>query len=175
LLLLLEEGPHTIVQQIRREEGLLPVLELGKGHFRVRVEESLLLDPSDAFDRADILRILRSQLARMCRLDLAVCFLLLLGLLSCLSLGFRYNLARLLPELGFEHLEPFGKGGQILPPPDAAHARGRDKQALFRQFVGHTQLSPSWLLEGPLDHRWFDGCLHAIGNTRLATADFAPG
>ena len=61
---------------------------LDDGDLAVGIDKRLLVNPSDAFDRAHIVRILRPKIARMLRLDFPFGFALRLGALDCLDLGF---------------------------------------------------------------------------------------
>src|SRR5881227_251537 len=77
-----KEGQHAIVKHVRRGDCILTVVQLHERQLAVGVDERLLVDPSDAFEVADVIGILRSQIARMLRLNLTVRFLLLLRLLE---------------------------------------------------------------------------------------------
>src|SRR3954471_17248428 len=80
-VLLFKEGYDTMVQHVSRDQCIFAIVKLGKSNFRVSVNKGLLIDSADALDRADIVRVLRSQITRMSRLDLAMSLFLLLRLL----------------------------------------------------------------------------------------------
>src|SRR4051812_29346448 len=67
-----------------------------------------------AGNRADVVRFLRSQIARMSRLDLAMSLFLLLGLFHGQNLRFRQHVAWLLCQFRFERLQPLGEGLQVM-------------------------------------------------------------
>ena len=67
-----EHRDHTVVEQIRRRDRGLAIIELGTGHFGIGVDEGLLIDSSDAFQVADIERVLGAAIARMLALELAM-------------------------------------------------------------------------------------------------------
>jgi hypothetical protein len=48
-IVLLEEGQHTVIEQIGRCDGRFVIVELGKAYFGVGVDERLLVDASNAF------------------------------------------------------------------------------------------------------------------------------
>ncbi len=77
-----------------------------------------------------------------------------LRLLQGHDLRFRQHHA-FLGDLRFERLEPFPHRLQIMPKPDAADARGRDRQGLFAQFIRHAQLAPGGLVNGHLHNGLF--------------------
>ena len=120
--LFFKEGNDAIIQHVGRDQGIFAVVELGKGDLGVGVDKGLLIDPADALDRADIVGVLRSQIARMSGFDLAMRFFFLLGLFHGPYLRFGENLAWLLRQLSFQRFEPLGKGLQIVAQPNAAHA-----------------------------------------------------
>src|SRR3954453_8115063 len=95
-VLLFKERYDTIIQHVGRHQSIFAIVELGKSNFRVSVDKGLLIDPADTLDRADIVRVLRSQITRMSRLDLAMSFFLLLRLLHGQNLRFRQHVAWLL-------------------------------------------------------------------------------
>ena len=61
------ERKHAVMQHVGRYQRILAIVQLGKGHFRVGVDEGLLVNASDALDGADLVGVLRAQLARMLR------------------------------------------------------------------------------------------------------------
>src|SRR5579872_4534101 len=60
-----------------------------------------------------------------------------------------------------------------MPEPDAANARGGNEQPALGQFVRHTHLAQSRLLQGHLHNGLFHVVLDSILRTRLASADLA--
>jgi hypothetical protein len=77
-----EERDHPIIEQIGRRDRRLAIVQLGASHLGVGVDEGLLIDAPNALQVADIERILGAAIARMLALELAVGFLLGLGLSS---------------------------------------------------------------------------------------------
>src|SRR5947208_2125461 len=69
---------------------------LAKSNLGIGIDKSLLIDSADALNRAYIVGVLRSQIARMSRLDLAMSLFLLLGLFHGQNLRFRQHVAWLL-------------------------------------------------------------------------------
>ena len=53
----------------------LPIIELGEGPLGIRIEESLLVNPSHSFQRADVKRIPRAAVAGALTFELAMCSL----------------------------------------------------------------------------------------------------
>ena len=87
--MLLEKGQDLIVKQLCGGERGFHRIQLRVSHFRISVEEGLLIDASDPFKRANIEGILGTQMGGMGGLNLPVqlitLFLLLQG--RQLSLG----------------------------------------------------------------------------------------
>ena len=77
-VLLLVKRQHFVVEHIGGHERILSVVEFGQGHARVSVDECLLVDLADAFDVADVVRVLRAQITRMMCLGSPVGLLVLL-------------------------------------------------------------------------------------------------
>ena len=116
------EGHHTVVQQISGGERGLAIIELGKGHLGVGVDKGLLIDAPDPLQGADGEGVLGAAVAGSLALELAVRFLLRLGLLQGRELALGEHQA-LLRHLGFERLEALLHGLEIMALPDPAHAR----------------------------------------------------
>ncbi len=108
-ILLFKEGENAIVQHVGRHQRVLAVVQFGKGDLGVGIDEGLLINSPDALDRADIVRILSSQVAGVRRFDFAVRFLFLFGLFQGTHLRFRQDMAWLLRQLCLQRFEPFGK------------------------------------------------------------------
>ena len=83
---------HAVVEQLRRRQRALAIVELGEAHLRIGVDRGLLIDPSPALQGADVKRILGNAAARMLALELPVGFLVRLGLLEGSELDTRKNL-----------------------------------------------------------------------------------
>jgi hypothetical protein len=80
-LFLLEKGQHLVIEQIGVHQRILAVIQLGKGHFCISIYNSLLVNTPNTFDRAYIVGVLRTQVARVFSLDLTVSIFDFLGLL----------------------------------------------------------------------------------------------
>ena len=61
--MLLEERQHPIVQNLRRGDWRLAVVELGEGHLGVGIDEGLLIDVAHALHVADIEGVLGAAIA----------------------------------------------------------------------------------------------------------------
>jgi hypothetical protein len=77
----IKEGHHLVIEQLSGGQRGLAVVELGKGHFAVGLNEGLLIDPPDALERPDLERSLRPTIARTFALELPMGFFVHLGLL----------------------------------------------------------------------------------------------
>ena len=86
-LVAVKEGEHTIIEEIGGRDRRLAIVELGKGHLGIDVDEGLLVDASNPLQIADIERILSAAITRMLALELAMRLLLLLGFLQGGELG----------------------------------------------------------------------------------------
>jgi hypothetical protein len=53
----LEQRDHTVIEQIRRSDRGLAILQFGTSHFGVGVDKSLLIDASDPLQVADLERV----------------------------------------------------------------------------------------------------------------------
>jgi len=71
--------------------------------------------------------------------------------------------------LSLERLQPLAKRFQIMPQPDAANAFGRNEEAVLGQFVRHTHLAQSRLLQGHLHNGLFHVVLALPSMIRIAT------
>ena len=56
--MLLVKWDHAVIEQVCGGDRGLAVVQLGEADFCVRVDERLLVDPSDAFQIADLERVL---------------------------------------------------------------------------------------------------------------------
>jgi hypothetical protein len=122
---LLIEQHHPVVEYLGRGDRGLAIIELGEGHLGIGVDDGLLVDPPHALERANIERVLRPAIAGAFALELAMRFLVDLGLLERgdLRLGQQDALLR---RLGFERLQPVLHRRQIVALPHAAHAGRRN-------------------------------------------------
>ena len=173
-LVLFEERQDAVVEQIGGDQGGLAVVEFGEGDLGVGVEKRLLIDAAYALDGADIVRVLCAEIAGMRGLDLAVGFFLFASAFQGAQLIFGEH-EMLLGRVGFQGLKSFAKSFQIVPQPDAAHSGWRNKQTAAGEFVGHAHLAEGWLVQGDLDHRFFDVFFDPVPRARFASADLAQG
>jgi hypothetical protein len=74
-----EERKDPIIEQIRRRDRRLAIVELGKGDLGVSVDEGLLINAPNSLEIADIERVLGTAVRGMRALELAMGFLLSLG------------------------------------------------------------------------------------------------
>ena len=96
-IVFLEEWQHTIIEQIGRRDGRLAVVQVGKAYLGIGVDEGLLVDASNALQIADIERILGAAITWMLALELAMGFLLGLGLFQRGS-GVEWAIAMIIAE-----------------------------------------------------------------------------
>lgn len=82
---LFKEGQHSIIQQIGRGDRRLPRIELREADFRVGIDEGLLGDPADTFQRADVEGVLRPAVAGTLTFEFAVGVFVALHALSAAS------------------------------------------------------------------------------------------
>ena len=120
---LLEERQHPVIEHVGCRDRVLAVVELGKGELAVGVDEGLLVDAPDALQVADVVGVLRPEVARVLGLDHAVRLLVLSRLLERSDLVFCEDQA-LLGHLGRERLQTLLEGLQVMTQPDGAHAGG---------------------------------------------------
>ena len=168
--MLFEERQHPIVQNLRRGDWRLAVVELGEDHLGVGIDEGLLIDAAHALHVADIEGVLGAAIAGTFALELAVDLLFGLGFLQRHDLGFGEDKA-VLRHPGFERLEPLFGVRQIMAQPDRPHTEWRDRQALFLQLVGNTHLAPGRLFDRQRHHGRFDFKRHTVLEDRLLAAD----
>src|SRR5688572_5358585 len=95
-LMLGKKRQHAIVEQVRRGDRRLLRIQLGERDLAVRVDEGLLIDATDAFQRPHIKRVLRAAVPRAFTFEFAARFLLPLHALErlYLRLGQHTTLAR---------------------------------------------------------------------------------
>src|SRR6185369_7484899 len=78
-IIALKKRNHTIIEQIGRRERGLAIIELGKGHLGVGVDEGLLVDAANPLQMPDIERVLSAAVAGVLALEFAVRLFLQLG------------------------------------------------------------------------------------------------
>ena len=61
--MLLEERQHPVIEQIHSRHRSLAIIELGKRHLAVRIDERLLIDPSHPLECSYIEGILGSTIS----------------------------------------------------------------------------------------------------------------
>jgi hypothetical protein len=128
---------------------------LGEAHLRIGIDERLVVDPADAFERARVKRILRPAVARTVALEFAVRFFLALHPLQRRQVRLGKNVA-FLGHLGFERLQPMPHRDYIMANPTSPHAAAGNPVALLREFVGHAVLPPGGWLEHEPHHVRFE-------------------
>jgi hypothetical protein len=74
---LIEERDDAVI--ISRGDRRLAVIELGERHLAVGIDESLLIDPADPFEGADVEGVLRAAIAGALALELPLCLIALAG------------------------------------------------------------------------------------------------
>jgi hypothetical protein len=77
---LVVERHHPVVEDLGRGDLGLAVIELDEGDLGIGVDDGLLIDPLDPLQGADIEGVLSAAVARAFALELAVRFLVRLGL-----------------------------------------------------------------------------------------------
>ena len=78
--MLLKERNHSIVEQVSSHQGVLAVVELGKGRLRVGVDKRLLVKATNTLECANIEGILGTQISRVLGLNLTMNLFFLFGL-----------------------------------------------------------------------------------------------
>src|SRR5215471_2970037 len=89
----------------------LAVIQLGEGDLGVGIDKGLLINPSDALQRADVKGVLRAAIARALAFELAMRLLVGLRLLERGDLRFGQQDA-ILRRSGLERFEPVLHRGQ---------------------------------------------------------------
>ena len=90
-VMFLEAGNDPVIEQVGGGDRGLAIVQLGERHLAVGVEEGLLVDPADALQRAHIECVLGAAIAGAFGVELAVRFLVGLGLLQRGELTFRQD------------------------------------------------------------------------------------
>ncbi len=83
-----QQRQHAIIEQVCHCDQRLCRLQLARSHLAVGIDKGLLIDPTDALDRADGVGILRAKETRVRRLDLAMGLIQRLLMLQSDDLGF---------------------------------------------------------------------------------------
>ena len=120
-VVLVVEWDDPVVEQVGGGQRGLAIIELGEADLGIGVDEGLLVDPTDAFERADIEGILGAAVAGALALELAVSLLVGLGFLQGGELAFGEDEA-LLGHSGLKRLQAVLHRRQVVTAPDAAHA-----------------------------------------------------
>jgi len=163
------EGQHSVIEQIRRCDGGLGGVELAVRRFGVGIDIGLLIHPAHALEGADIEGVLRAEIARVGRLNLATGLIIELLALQRLNLGLGEDDA-FLGHFGLQGLEALLEVGQVIAQPDAPHPTGGDENALLAQLVGDPDLTVGRLIRGVLDYGGFHMGLYTvlgIGNSAV--------
>ena len=100
-------------------------------------------------------------------LDLAVGFLLVLGLLQGDDLAFGED-QTVLCDLCLQGLEAELEGLQVMAKPDAPNAARGDEHILLAEFVGDADLAEGWLFQGRLNDGLLDGGVYSVLDDGLA-------
>jgi hypothetical protein len=85
--MLFEERQHPVVQNLRRGDRRLAVVELGEDHLGVGIDEGLLITAANTFHVADIESVLGAAIAGTFAFEFAVDLLLGFGFLQSDDLG----------------------------------------------------------------------------------------
>lgn len=117
-LLLFKPGDNPVIEQISSRQRILAVIEFDEGHFAVGINKGLLIDAANPFERADVVGVLRAQLARMFRLNLPFGFPLLFSLFQRFQLGFAQHHCLLFCQQFFQSGQSLLEGFQIVAQPD---------------------------------------------------------
>ena len=96
--MLLVERDHPVIEEIGGGQRRLAVLKLGEADLGVGVDEGLLVDASDALERADVEDVLTPAIAGAFGDEFAVRLLVGLGPFEGRDLGFGQNEPRLKPS-----------------------------------------------------------------------------
>src|SRR4029079_15568858 len=146
-------------------------IELRERDLAVGVDERLLIDAADAFQRAHVEGVLRATVSGTLAREFAAHFFLMLDALQRGNLGLGQDKAVACGER-LERREPLLHRLEIVAAPHTPHAARRNANALFGELVGHAHLTPGRLLDG----EGHDPLLHirsrAIAQIWFSPADF---
>src|SRR3982750_715667 len=70
-LMIFKEWQDPVIKDVGGGNCMFGLIEFGEGYPAIGVDKSLLVDPADALDIADIIGILRTQVSRMLGLNLS--------------------------------------------------------------------------------------------------------
>lgn len=171
--LLLEKGEDPVIEPIGGHERVLAVIQFDQGDFAVSINKGLLLDATNALERADIGAVLTAQIAWMVRFALTFSLALFFGFFQGFHLGCREDHCFVVGQPLFQSLPSFFEGFQTVSQPDRAHPAGRNRLTLFLQFVGDPDLTISWIVRSNLDHGLFDLGLNPIGWQRFPPTELS--
>src|SRR5918993_6120686 len=118
--MLFKEWQHSIVEQIGSCNRSLAIIELGKGHLAIGINERLLINPSHPLESPYIEGILRTTVTRTLALEFPVRLFGLFGFLQShhLCLGKDQSL---LQALSLQSFQPFLDVLQIVAQPNTAY------------------------------------------------------
>ena len=120
-----EKAQHPIVQQISGRDRRLFRVELGEADSGVRVDEGLLINPTDAFEGAHVEGVLRAAVTGALALEFPVSFFVALRTLERGELRLREDATRPAPPV-FPAPSGAAHGREIMAQPHAAYsARGK--------------------------------------------------
>ena len=165
---------YTVVQEIGSHQGVLAIVELYESYLSVGINEGLLVDSTDALQRAYVVGILGTQVTRVQALDLSVGLLLGLSLFKRSQLLFGKDKI-FLSSFRFQCLEPFLECLQIMAEPDGPDTTWGNEDTFLLQFVRGPELTVGRLFDSKLYNCILDVLFDAILDTGLLTADFLKG
>src|SRR6476646_5255892 len=87
-LMRFKKRQHSVIEQIRRHDRRLAIIELGKSHLAVGIDKRLLIDWSHPLESPDIKGVLSAAVSRTFALELPVRFFVLFGSLQSHHLRF---------------------------------------------------------------------------------------
>src|SRR5690606_38275903 len=134
--LFLEEWNDFVVYHICCGDGVLTIIQLGKSNLRIGIDEGLLIDSPYAFDIANVVGILCTQVPRMLSLNLSESFALFSLTLHGDHLCFGEN-DSFLSNLCFKCSKSFSESLQVVALPYATNASRRNKHTTLTEFIGN--------------------------------------
>lgn len=90
-VVLLKKRYHSVIEDIGRGYCMFGGVQLLKGHPGVSINNSLLINPTDTFDRANEVCVVGNQVAKMLGFDFTVSILFLFLTFHGDHLGFSMN------------------------------------------------------------------------------------
>jgi len=164
---LVEERNDPVVQDVGRVDRVLARVQLAEADGAVGVDEGLLIDAANAFQRADVERILRAQVADVLGLDLAPGQLLFLGSLHGPQLSLCDHGAGL-RDVRLESLEALLEALQVVAKPHASNARAGNEDTPLTQLVRCSLLAHGRVFEGEVDDGFLDLGIDPVAQVGLA-------